>query len=323
MHPTLDATTALPLSDLPPLVQQVIAPALAGCAMPVALYDAQDMLRYANTAFDAIYLGGHPLPLSFADVLRHSWRQALGSFIECGDIEDFLADILPRRRSAPLRQLTTDLRDGRWLQFTEMLLPGDWLLTIGSDITALKRQELDIRQAHSCALHEARTDALTGVANRRHILEAAEQALAARPACGGPCLSIALIDLDHFKRINDRYGHPIGDAVLQHFCQQAQQHLRSVDTLGRYGGEEFLVLLPGADAAAAQTIIARLHRMRANRDAALPAITLSAGIAQASSGETLGQLLQRADQALYTAKTAGRGTTVVAPSVPTEIVNTL
>lgn len=290
-------------------VQDALLSAIAQMAMPVALYDERDVLCYANAAYDAIFLRGLALPVAFADVLRHSFRSGFGPRIDCGDIEAFLADILPRRRVQRQRQVTTDLLDGRWIQFTEMLLPSGWLLTIASDITVLKHSEQSIRHAHASAMHAAQTDSLTGASNRRHILDLAEQALAIQGA-GGQALTVALFDLDHFKRINDVHGHEAGDAVLQHFCQQAQRHLRPGDGWGRFGGEEFLLLLPGADAAAGMAVVERLRGRLSDTDA-LP-YTFSAGVAQAGPAESLKDLLRRADAALYRAKAEGRNRTVIA-----------
>lgn len=292
--------------------QDALLSAIAQTAMPVALYDQRDMLCYANQAFDAAFLRGLGLPVAFADVLRHGFYQGFGIRIDCGDIESFLVDILPRRRLQIHRQVTTDLLDGRWIQFTETLLPGGWLLTIASDITALKQSEQTIRHAHASAMRAALTDALTGVPNRRHILELAEQALANHET-GGEALTVVLLDLDHFKRINDAHGHQAGDAVLQHFCHQAQQYLRPRDGWGRFGGEEFLLLLPGADAQAAAAVVERLRAMQP--DTGVPDYTFSAGVARAQPGEPLQHLLSRADAALYAAKAAGRNGTVVAPAL--------
>jgi diguanylate cyclase (GGDEF)-like protein len=315
LHASRIQRTFLPISaafDMLPIPEQdILLSALAQTAMPVALYDPGDMLCYANKAFDEAFLRGLALPVAFADVLRHGFHQGFGICIDCGDIEAFLADILPRRRQLPHRQVTTDLHDGRWIQFTETLLPDGWLLTMASDITALKQNEQTIRHAHASAMHAALTDALTGVSNRRHILDMAEQALACHAANGG-ALAVVLLDLDHFKHINDAHGHQAGDAVLQHFCRQALQYLRPGDGWGRLGGEEFLLLLlPGADAQVAASVVERLRAMPPEAD--VPTYTFSAGVAQARPVESLQHLLRRADAALYAAKAAGRNGTVVAP----------
>ena len=154
----------------------------------------------------------------------------------------------------------------------------------------------------------AHTDVLTGLANRRsftaRLLQ--EQALLRRdgePAC------LLMMDIDHFKRVNDAHGHLAGDQVLARFVRLAESHLRSADRLGRYGGEEFMVLLPETDSAAAQAVA---ERMRAALDATpeaagLPHCTVSIGVTTAQPGdESVDALIARADAALYEAKAQGR-----------------
>lgn len=286
-------------------VQDALLSAIEQMAMPIALFDAQDRLCYANAAYDELFLRGLALPVPFPDVLRHCFHCGFGSRIDCGDIEAFLADILPRRRRQPQRLVSTDLLDGRWIQFTETMLPGGWMLTIASDITVLKQSEQSIRHAHASAMHAALTDSLTGISNRRHILSLAEQGLAA----SGAGLTIVLLDLDHFKRINDRHGHQVGDAVLQHFCRHALRHLRPGDGWGRFGGEEFLLLLSGSSVQDGVAVVERLRAMPA--EPGVPPYTFSAGAVQARPGETLQALLRRADDALYRAKAAGRNCTAM------------
>ena len=290
-------------------LHEALLSAIEQMPMPIALFDEQDMLCYANAAYDAIFLHGLSLPVSFADLMRHAHRNGFGVRIDCGDIEIFLADTLSRRRKLQQRLFNTDLLDGRWVQFTETELAGGWMLTIASDITALKSHEQSMRHAHADAMHAALTDSLTGASNRRHILSLGEQAL----AVPGTALTVALLDLDHFKQINDRHGHQVGDAVLQHFCRHALRHLRQGDGWGRYGGEEFLLLLPSADVHEGAAIVERLRAMPSQAD--MPPYTFSAGVAQAEPGESLQQLLRRADDALYEAKAAGRNRSVIS-SVP-------
>ena len=126
-------------------------------------------------------------------------------------------------------------------------------------------------------------------------------------------LSAALIDIDHFKSINDRFGHDVGDHVLRAFAQRFKAGLRDGDVFGRMGGEEFLVLLPATPASLAEHVIARVRQ--ASRPPTDPQLvrTFSAGIAEAGPAETLDAVIKRADIALYEAKAAGRNRTVVAP----------
>jgi len=173
-------------------------------------------------------------------------------------------------------------------------------------LRANQRMALELRHAHEQALQAAFTDELTGVPNRRHILKLAESALT-DPRKHSQPVSFALLDLDHFKKINDTHGHAGGDAVLRHFCQHTQSHLRSGQAMGRLGGEEFLLLLPGTELADACTALERV------RDTLEPhggiGYTFSAGVAQARQGENVGTVLERADRALYLSKERGRDCT--------------
>jgi diguanylate cyclase (GGDEF)-like protein len=132
--------------------------------------------------------------------------------------------------------------------------------------------------------------------------------------CSPPC--IALIDIDHFKRINDNHGHAQGDEVLRAFAACASAALRDTDTLGRWGGEEFIVMLPATSIEAAAGVMARVHAQLASvgLDAVHPGlrVTFSAGIAQRGAGEPLAATIERADQAMYAAKQGGRNRSVVA-----------
>ena len=175
----------------------------------------------------------------------------------------------------------------------------------------LRRNEAmaaELREAHGKAVHESLTDALTGVPNRRHILRLASQALT--DVGDDEPVSVAILDLDHFKAINDAHGHPCGDAVLQHFCRHCHEHLREADALGRLGGEEFLLVMPrtAVDDARATTEELRrsLHPCRGVR------YTFSAGLTLADANDSLTDIMKRADEALYRAKRGGRNRTELA-----------
>lgn len=151
---------------------------------------------------------------------------------------------------------------------------------------------------------ENTTDTLTRLLNRRGL----DEALTLLESEGAP-VAIVAVDIDHFKRINDRYGHAAGDKALQALSEVMREGSRSGDVLARTGGEEFVMLLPGASMTAALTIAQRLRtRLASNESTPLPApITISAGVAHhPEHGATLEAVLQRADQALYYAKNRGR-----------------
>lgn len=153
-------------------------------------------------------------------------------------------------------------------------------------------------------------DSLTGVYNRRGLFEVAEREIARAQRYQRP-FSVCLIDIDHFKRVNDTYGHLVGDEVLLKLAQRLNQNLRSIDLLGRFGGEEFIILAVENDLDAARLLAERLCRMIAARPIYTSkgkiSITLSIGVAELSDNiRDLPSLIQAADQALYFAKNSGR-----------------
>jgi len=157
----------------------------------------------------------------------------------------------------------------------------------------------------------ATTDALTGISNRRHFLLLGERLFETARRYGQP-LSALMLDVDHFKRVNDRYGHAVGDEVLRALALRCRESLRSADLLGRYGGEEFAMLLPMTQAEPAESLLAeRIRRAIAHEPFATGAgpvsITASIGMATLSPAlSSLEELLVRADASLYDAKAAGR-----------------
>ncbi|MGQ3050827.1 MAG: diguanylate cyclase [Roseateles sp.] len=169
----------------------------------------------------------------------------------------------------------------------------------------------ELRLAHGKAVHEALTDALTRVPNRRHILQLGAAMLADRRRQWQP-VSLALLDLDHFKGINDMHGHAAGDAVLRAFCVHVGARMRTSHMLGRLGGEEFLLLMPGTSIEEAEVVIERVRCTL--QPYAGVAYKFSAGLVQAASGEALEAAIERADDALYEAKRNGRDRSVTRPA---------
>ena len=148
-----------------------------------------------------------------------------------------------------------------------------------------------------------REDSLTGLLNRRAVLSQLAGMVSAARRHGHP-LSIAILDLDNFKLINDEHGHHVGDDVLIESVGAMREHLRAEDQLGRLGGEEFLVLLPDTESGAAQLVADKLRVEVAGAPTRVP-VTVSVGVAT-WAGEAPQELLRRADDALYRAKDAGR-----------------
>jgi diguanylate cyclase (GGDEF)-like protein len=286
--------------------------ALTDSGQAVSIFDAADNLRYANKTYQGMFLGDYDGPLTFTEITRHAHRSGLGVRIDGGDVEAFLARTLARRRSLPRKSFETDLVDGRWFWIDHTVLPNGWVLSVGADITALKTNEKSLRQAHEAALEASRTDQLTGLPNRRHILELLDQALAAHEGRGSG-LCVAVIDIDHFKAINDAHGHEAGDTVLTHFARSCRERVRTQDHLGRTGGEEFLLLLPEVRLDDAVRIIDRIRdgfpaALLGHSGLELPC-TFSAGVTEALPDDDRSSILRRADRALYTAKEEGRNRT--------------
>jgi diguanylate cyclase (GGDEF)-like protein len=154
--------------------------------------------------------------------------------------------------------------------------------------------------------HSASHDSLTNALNRRSLIEACERELE-RCRRHGHRMALLMLDLDHFKTINDTYGHMTGDQVLISFVARVRDQLRRPDQLGRFGGEEFILLLPDTPPESALVVAERIRTAVARASDGLPAITVSIGVTSNRPDEAdIDELLARADRALYMAKTGGR-----------------
>ena len=177
----------------------------------------------------------------------------------------------------------------------------------------LTAQQTELQSALAHIQEMATHDELTGLANRRHILDLLHQH-AARHARGGPSFYVAMADLDLFKTINDQHGHAVGDDALRTFARQAQAQLRNTDVIGRWGGEEFLLLMPETPPGDPNVGLERLRANLANCPASeqVPGLRVrfSAGLSRYRDGEAIGDTIERADRAVYAAKDGGRNRTV-------------
>jgi diguanylate cyclase (GGDEF)-like protein len=171
------------------------------------------------------------------------------------------------------------------------------------------KRSAELSEANKRIEQLAELDELTGSFNRRCIMRMLDDEIARVQRLKTP-FSIALIDLDWFKRINDAYGHPTGDEVLRTFAITVFANIRSIDRFGRYGGEEFLLVLPDTPNDTAVRIMDRLRAIIADLDwsAFSPGmrVTISAGVSTLGPRETADTFLARADSALYAAKARGR-----------------
>ncbi len=187
-----------------------------------------------------------------------------------------------------------------------------------SDIAARKRMEEELRQLSI-------TDTLTGLPNRRYFLAKLDGEISRMHRLKGQRLAVLMLDLDHFKWINDQFGHATGDAVLQHFAMMIRNETRQIDSAGRVGGEEFALLLPGANGDAALAFAERL-RLKTTQipfihEGKVIPVTVSIGVAVTDSPETANSLLARADKALYQAKENGRNQAVLASDDGASYIN--
>ncbi len=171
-----------------------------------------------------------------------------------------------------------------------------------------------MKNALSLEKQLARIDQLTDINNRRSLFEEAEHEFDIATRYNKP-VAVIMYDIDHFKEINDTYGHTIGDRILQHVTEIARHQLRSADVIGRYGGDEFVILMPMTTAEHAHALAERIRVELEESPQSTPKgevrISISVGIIEMIAGETVENVFRRADQAMYIAKQSGRNRTVV------------
>jgi diguanylate cyclase (GGDEF)-like protein len=208
-------------------------------------------------------------------------------------------DLVYLRNGTVLEQNSCSLIGGGWISGT---------LWNYKDVTEKTRVEEKLKFL-------AATDDLTGLWNRRHFMERAEYEIAQARRHGRP-LCIIQLDIDHFKKINDTHGHAAGDKVLKFLASSLQEQLRATDSIGRIGGEEFVILLPNTGLqtayAVAEKIRTFIESSRVEYDGKMLTITISMGITDLGSGnQHIDALLRKADEACYAAKDGGRNRTIL------------
>jgi diguanylate cyclase (GGDEF)-like protein len=241
----------------------------------------------------------HP---SYADVLAASRHTGMQN-VPPDQREAFVAARVEAMRKAEVTTRDTQLDDGRHIRMHCTVTPNGGRMLVFCNITDL---------IHNAELLEklATTDSMTGLSNRRHFLSMAEAEWVRFRRYQRP-LSMLMLDIDHFKSVNDRYGHAIGDDAITAVAHAAQQAKRGPDVVGRLGGEEFAILLPETDAVQAAVVAERIRERVAGQLLSTQniqfGVTISVGIATASiSMSGIDVLLRAADEALYEAKIAGR-----------------
>lgn len=257
------------------------------------------------------------------EVVGQAWQEALtsDSLRVCqAYFEQLLADIEAGGELRSFRgEVEFTCKDGATVWTEVIAVPllddrGRFVRLLGTcrDISERKQYEQELELANEQLQSLASIDALTEVWNRRHLETLILQAISRSDRHGEP-LTLILCDLDQFKTINDRYGHLIGDLVLIEFCRRIRSILRKGDCLGRWGGEEFILLLPHCSQ---QAGLALAEKLRVAIEAApfelAGRVTASFGVAQRWRAESQLDWLQRVDEALYAAKTAGRNRVIAA-----------
>lgn len=247
-----------------------------------------------------------------SEVIGKSFRE----FIHAEDLaecEIFLETVIAtgERRSGIEYRIRS--KDGKWFWHTSSAVPFRdesgkvvGFYGISSDVSERRKFLEDLER-------KAMTDELTGVNNRRHFIELAAIEVKRSLRLAHP-LSLALIDIDHFKQINDTWGHAAGDRALAHFARVVRENIREIDVLSRFGGDEFVLMLPETDSTAAFAILDRLRAILADTpiefDGFTIPVSVSVGLASCNGGDnaevSLDTILVCADKALYRAKESGR-----------------
>lgn len=269
---------------------------------------------YLNPAWEG--LTGKAIDTS----LGRSWLELIESSARA-ELAERADEILRGEEASTCRSVRLETASGlRWVElFVQGLRDQDGRIAGATgtlrDIDDRKRLEEHVLTAKRRAEQRAReatllasTDELTGIANRRAFMGQLEREIAGAAEFGWP-LAVAMFDVDYFKRVNDRYGHAVGDRVLQLIAARAASVVRGGDLVGRLGGEEFGILMPGATLDEAAQVAERLREAMeivSELDDALPGVTISIGIAARETHGTAAQLLAAADAALYAAKDEGR-----------------
>jgi len=219
------------------------------------------------------------------------------------NLEDYVARRLAWVRSGDSKPMDLAMADGKVLRCHLAKLPDGGRMLIYSDVTDIVRNAEELERL-------ATTDGMTGIYNRRHFLTLADHEWSRARRYGRP-LSFLMIDIDHFKSINDNFGHQAGDDMIVHLAKLAGDCKRDCDVLARIGGEEFALLMPETDLRQAQVLAERLRREVAGNSPtaaaqSIPA-TISIGVATSEPAmHDISDLMKAADRALYDAKRAGR-----------------
>jgi diguanylate cyclase (GGDEF)-like protein len=306
----------------------LLVDALDALPIGIAIYDAHDRQVIRNRFLGQMFPGMFT-PGSTGDTLESVLRRELALGLLAGKIDDpeqWVAQRLARRAEGT-QPILQEYANGRWIHTYEVHTPKGFTVVARAEVTDLVRKEQLLAQANENLSRQSTTDGLTGIANRRKF-DATLSAEWQRAARAGNSLSLLLVDIDHFKRYNDHYGHVAGDECLRRVTHVLASCVRRAgELLARYGGEEFVLLLPGADLAHARDLAQRclnaIHREHIPHGASptLDHVTFSIGVAQTfpTAAQDAETLVNAADTAMYRAKMEGRARYEVAERADWEI----
>lgn len=292
-------------------------PVRTGTALPASLARALQELRDhpAETVLQ-VDTETTPARLTFVRVLRSVAPRAGAGTAAAPAVEALQVVAIPQS------QVRHRALDAFWRQLLGMAVPvGVLFLALN---LMLRRLVVNPVHDHQRALRRLATqDSLTGAANRRGFMDRLLRAQGEAEQHDG-ALALVMVDLDHFKRINDEHGHGVGDAVLREVAQRLRRQIRRADLLGRLGGEEFAVLLHDTDLVGAR--VQAEHLLMALRGQPFPSVgrvTASLGVSQWNGRETAADWLHRTDLALYEAKHRGRDRVIVADDLDADLASTM
>jgi diguanylate cyclase (GGDEF)-like protein len=277
----------------------------------ILLLDGDLHAQFSNSALHAMFNSLSPQYIAarkphYSEMLRHA-RSASAYAVAAAELEEYVARRLAWVISGNPTPIDQHLFSGRVIRSQTAVLPGGGRMLTYNDVTDIVRNAEELERL-------ATTDGMTGIYNRRHFLTLADHEWG-RSRRYGRELSFLMIDIDYFKKINDGFGHEIGDRMIVHLTNLANSCKRVPDVLARIGGEEFAMLLPETDLTGAEMVAERLRCEVVENplvvtSGKIPA-TVSIGVATVDSAMTgISDLMKAADQALYQAKRGGRNRVV-------------
>ncbi|MCF4167437.1 GGDEF domain-containing protein [Zavarzinia compransoris] len=291
-------------SQSDPTWMQTLEQVMSGLPIGLEIYDSDFRPLLCNAVSDFYFEYPDVVMAHHDDWWQHGFPDAETREEAQAEWHGLIARARHDRGKTYETEWTVRCADGRdrHMEFRFRFI-GDTYVVVFWDVTERRRLEEEWRE-------HASTDALTGLGNRRLFFEEGEQ-VHQRAALSHETMSVLMIDIDHFKAVNDRYGHAVGDHVLRTVAERCRVTIRIGDLIARMGGEEFAVLLPSTSRREAQIIADRLRRIVAATPVEVGPLSLSiwvsiGGATADKPSETVDDLLQRADEALYRAKASGR-----------------